>query len=93
MNGNTVMTPKLVPGPLRMLTAAVVRTVLPAGKPPAVVAVGEGVRVGVNVSVGGAAVLVEVAGPDVFVGVAEALETTARYSPATQPWPYPLMLT
>ena len=70
----TKITPKFVPAPVRMLTLSIVRTVLPAGNPLDVVAVLVGVRV-------------EVAGPVVRVGVADALETTARKLPATQPVP------
>ena len=50
--GTTVMTPKLVPAPERMLTDAVVRMVLPGAQPLGVVAVRLGVRVTVGVLVG-----------------------------------------
>jgi hypothetical protein len=50
--GTTVMTPKLVPAPKRMLTDAVVRMVLPGAHPLGVVAVRLGVRVAVGVLVG-----------------------------------------
>lgn len=70
LKGSTVMMEKLVPAPVRMLTASVVRTVLPDGNPLlAVVAVRVAVR---------EAVAVALAGPVVRVGVAEAVEVTAR---------------
>jgi hypothetical protein len=50
--GTTLMTPLLVPGPVRMLTKAVVRIVLPGAQPLGVVAVRLGVRVTVGVLVG-----------------------------------------
>lgn len=66
------MTPNPVPGPLRKLSAAVVRTELPMGIPPlAVVAVRDGVAV--FGAVVGVRVAVAVTGTDVRVGVAVAL--------------------
>jgi hypothetical protein len=72
-DGSTAMTLNPVPGPLRMLTPVVVRTVLPTGIPPVTVAVRVGVRVGVRVAVAGPVVRVA-------VGVAEAPgpETSVR---------------
>lgn len=66
LSGSTVTIEKLVPAPVRILTASVVRTVLPAGNPlPVVVAVLDDVAVAL-------------AGPVVRVGVAEAADVTAK---------------
>lgn len=74
--GITLMTPKFVPGPVRILTAAVVFTALPGAHPLDVVAVWVGVPVALAVLVGTVAVAVPVAvgelvieGVRVIVGV------------------------
>ena len=85
-----------VPGPVRRLIEAVVRTALPIGNPPAVVAVRVALAVGVWVAVPpgvvavGVAVIVRVdvavlVVVEVLVGV--AVPTSVTYSDATQPSP------
>lgn len=102
LDGRSVITPKEVPGPVRILTVVVVRTVLPMGNAPgAVVAVRVGVRVGVldgEMTVVTVPVAVDVlvdvgvrvndgVGLTVGVRVGVAVPITATNSDATQPFP------
>lgn len=76
LGGSTRVTPYPVPGPERMLSVTVVRTVEPMAMAPGTVAVAVGVREGVAVAPGMVGVRVGVAVP-----------RADTYSAATQPLP------